>query len=95
MRFMEEVDGGIVPCPALVVLDLNLPRKTGAEVLRRIRGSASCRTVPVAICSSSDAAKDKEEASQLGANRYIRKPSNVEGFLHIGAVLKSLLEPLE
>jgi DNA-binding response OmpR family regulator len=92
MRFMDEVDDGIVPCPALVVLDLNLPRKTGSEVLRRIRRSASCGTVPVAICSSSDADKDKEEAARLGANRYIRKPSNIEEFLHIGAVLKGLLD---
>lgn len=92
MQLIDEVDSGIRPCPSLVVLDLNLPRRTGAEVLRKIRASASCRTVPVAICSSSDAAKDREEAAQLGANRYIRKPSNVEEFLRIGAALKSLLE---
>lgn len=91
VRFMDDVDAGAVPCPVLVTLDLNLPKRSGREVLLRIRESQFCRNVPVAIFSSSDAAKDKEEAASLGANRYIKKPSNLDDFLKIGSVLNALL----
>ena len=91
VRFMDDVDAGIAPCPALVILDLNLPKRSGLEVLQRIRESRPCGNVPVAVFSSSDAAKDKEEAASLGANLYIRKPSNLDDFLRIGSVLKALL----
>jgi CheY-like chemotaxis protein len=92
IRFMDEVDAGAAPCPALVSLDLNLPKRTGREVLQRIRESRFCRDVPVAIFSSSDDAKDKQVAASLGANRYIKKSSNLEDFLQIGSVLKTLLD---
>jgi CheY-like chemotaxis protein len=95
-RFMDDVDAGAAPCPVLISLDLNLPKRTGCEVLQRIRESHFCRNVPVAIFSSSDAAKDREEAASLGANRYIKKPSNLEDFLQIGSVLNALLnEPVQ
>jgi CheY-like chemotaxis protein len=90
-RFLDDVDAGTPPCPAIVILDLNLPKRTGLEVLQRIRQSSTCRDVPVVVFSSSDATRDKQAAQSLGANRYIRKPSNLDGFLQIGGVLKELL----
>lgn len=92
MLFIDDIEAGHVPCPSLVVLDLNLPKRTGLEVLNRIRESRSCGNVPVVVFSSSDAAKDRNAAASLGANRYVRKPSDFDSFLRVGSVLKELLE---
>jgi CheY-like chemotaxis protein len=60
-------------------------------VLRHIRQSAQWNHVPVVILTSSNAPSDREEAIRLGANQYIRKPPQLEDFLNIGAVFKSLI----
>jgi CheY-like chemotaxis protein len=89
---LDEVDSkGELSCPALIILDLNLPRRNGREVLKRVRGSGKCGNVPVVVLSSSDAQQDKQDAAQLGAQLYIRKPLNLEEFMSIGAKLKMLL----
>ena len=95
INLLEEIDSMALPCPGLVVLDLNLPRKTGFEVLEHMRSSPRCSQIPVAILSSSDAPADQQRAQRLGASRYIQKPSNLQDFLSIGAKLKELLTPLE
>lgn len=91
LQFIEKVDAGSQPCPELIILDLNLPKTNGREVLQRMRESPVFEEVPVVILSSSDATKDKQETAALGASRYIRKPSNLDDFLKIGSVLKTLL----
>lgn len=78
------------PCPDLVLLDLNLPRRSGFEVLRRLRASEKWKSVPVLVITSSDSREDLSEADALGAG-YFRKPPNYEEFLKLGAVLKQLL----
>ena len=78
-------------CPGLAIIDLNLPKKPGREVLEQMRLSQRCRHVPVVILSSSDAARDRADAARFGANRYIRKPSRLEEFLGLGAVFKAAL----
>jgi len=95
IHLVEEMDSGTRPCPDLVVLDLNLPRKSGFEVLERMRGSERCAEVPVAILSSSDAPNDKQKAQRLGASRYFQKPSNLQDFMSIGAKLKQMLLPFK
>lgn len=92
MEFLGEVDAGRRECPALVVLDLNLPRINGREVLGRIRNSSVCGKIPVVVFSSSDSARDREEAVSLGATLYLKKPSNLEDFLEVGTLLKGLIE---
>ena len=92
LQFFDDVDTGSAPCPALVVLDLNLPKVSGGEVLQSIRESRLCSDVPVAVFSSSDAAADRQRAATLGANQYIKKPSNLEDFLKVGSALKKLLK---
>lgn len=79
------------PCPHVMLLDLNLPKVDGLEVLRRIRASDKCKDIPVLIVTSSDSPDDRNEGAKLGAG-YFRKPPNYEEYLKIGAVLKSLLE---
>jgi DNA-binding response OmpR family regulator len=73
-------------------LDLNLPRHDGTEILQRLRESSQFAHVPVAVLTSSDSPRDRLVASQLGAACYLRKPSNLEQFLSLGAVFKGLLE---
>lgn len=78
------------PCPHLLVLDLNLPKRDGFEVLRRVRASAACKDIPVLIVTSSDSPADLQQAAALGAG-YFRKPPSLAEFLKLGAVLKQLL----
>ena len=76
----------------LIVLDLNLPRHDGIEVLQRLKESAELCHVPVVVLTSSDSPRDRAVAQQFGATRYLRKPSSLEQFLSLGAVFKELLE---
>ena len=63
------------PLPRLVLLDLNMPRLNGFEVLARLRADERTRRLPVVIFSSSDQGADELEAQRLGANGYVRKPA--------------------
>jgi len=76
----------------LIILDLNLPRHDGTEILRRLRASTEFAGVPVVVLTSSDSPRDRTVARELGATRYLQKPSNLEQFLSLGAVFKDLLE---
>jgi CheY-like chemotaxis protein len=91
IRFLDEIDRTPLPCPDMIILDLNLPRKSGFEVLQRVRSSAKCSKKPVVILSSSEAARDREQAARLGASCYIRKPSSLDDFMAIGGQLKAML----
>jgi CheY-like chemotaxis protein len=91
IRYIDEIDAAALPCPDLIVLDLNLPKKTGFQVLERLRASPVCGRRPAAILSSSGAAADRNRAERLGASRYICKPSNLDDFLSIGKELKQML----
>jgi CheY-like chemotaxis protein len=82
---------GSQPCPDLVLLDLNLPRITGIEVLQHIRRSSRCHRTPVIILTSSDAPADRDAAERFGAGEYFRKPVELEPFLELGAVVKQHL----
>ena len=68
------------PRPSLVLLDMNLPKLTGPEVLARIQGSDVLRDIPVVVFSSSKAQGDRTRCLALGAKDFITKPSNYEAF---------------
>ena len=78
------------PWPHLLMLDLNLPKIDGFEVLRRIRASERLKDLPVLIVTSSDSPDDRSEAMRLGAG-YFRKPVTFEEFVEIGPVLRRFL----
>ncbi len=85
--------------PAVVLLDLKLPRIDGLEVLRRIRADERTRLLPVVILTTSKEQQDIYEAYSLGANSYIRKPVDFEKFIYavgqMGLYWLALNEPLD
>jgi CheY-like chemotaxis protein len=79
-------------CPDLFLLDLNLPRRSGDEVLARIRHSSRCAHVPVIVITSSDSPQDRARTRELGASFYFRKPADLEKFMAIGGIVREFLE---
>jgi CheY-like chemotaxis protein len=67
--------------PDLIVLDLNLPRRGGAQVLAEIKRHEQLRTIPIVILTSSDAPKDIAQSYKLGANCYVTKPVDLTAFI--------------
>jgi CheY-like chemotaxis protein len=69
------------PCPDLILLDLNIPRKDGFEVLKAVRDNPALSRIPVVILSSSQACDDISKCYNLHANCFISKPAEVDEFL--------------
>jgi CheY-like chemotaxis protein len=78
---------GEAPRPDLILLDLNLPRKNGREVLAEIKHDPSLRRIPVVIMTSSDDEKDILAAYDLHVNCYVTKPVDLDQFI---GVVKSI-----
>ena len=72
-----------VPRPDLILLDLNLPKKDGREVLAEIKESPALKTIPVVILTTSASEADILRSYRLHANCYITKPVDLEGFLSV------------
>lgn len=85
--------------PAVILLDLKLPRIDGLEVLRRIRADERTRLLPVVILTTSREQQDVFDGYSLGANSYIRKPVDFEKFIQaigqLGLYWLVLNEPLD
>ncbi len=79
-------------CPHVVLLDLNLPKRSGHWVLRQIRSSHRCAAVPVVVVSSSEAPADLEQNKSLGATAYFKKPNDVDELMKLGALVNSLIQ---
>jgi chemotaxis family two-component system response regulator Rcp1 len=91
-RFFEEVDlDSSKPCPDAIILDINLPKKRGGEVLQHLRRSLRCHAVPVLIVSTSGSEKDRADVMNRGANGYFRKPSEFDDYMKLGPILRGLL----
>ncbi len=78
--------------PDLILLDLNLPRREGFDVLTRVRQRPALVGIPVGVLTSSEAGKDRHRVSLIGAERYIHKPPFLEQFLQdVGDAIEGLL----
>lgn len=84
MRFLRrEGPYADAPRPDVVLLDLNLPKKDGRQVLQEIKGDEALRTIPVVILTSSEAERDIAGAYALQANCYITKPVDLDQFITV------------
>jgi len=69
------------PRPDLILLDLNLPRRDGREVLAEVKADVNLRTIPVIVLTTSQADEDVLRSYQLHANAYVTKPVDFDGFI--------------
>jgi len=77
------------PRPDLILLDLNLPRKDGREVLAKIKADDNLKTIPVVVLTTSSAEQDVLEAYKYHANCYITKPVDFAQFLNVVRTIES------
>ena len=71
------------PRPGLILLDLNLPRKDGREVLEEVKNDASLRSIPIVVLTTSQAEEDILRSYNLHANAYVAKPVDFERFIEV------------
>lgn len=84
LSFVHRTDGyEQAPRPDLIILDLNLPKLSGQEVLEHLKNDAALRRIPVAVLTTSAAETDVIRSYDLGANCYLTKPVDVEQFLKV------------
>ncbi|MBA2544652.1 MAG: response regulator [Deltaproteobacteria bacterium] len=80
LAFLRRAD---TPRPDLILLDLNLPRRDGREVLEEIKNDPDLKTIPVVVLTSSEADADVIKSYALHANCYITKPVDLEQFIKV------------
>jgi DNA-binding response OmpR family regulator len=92
VRWIENNDKSSSPTiPAAILLDLNLPRRHGAEVLEHIRSSNRLRETPVVIFSSSSSYRDRALAERHPSTNYFRKSADIDEFMGIGSLLRRVI----
>jgi chemotaxis family two-component system response regulator Rcp1 len=77
--------------PDLILMDLNLSKYTGEEILQEIRAAKQLARVPVCAWSSSQSRRDESLLMNLGVARFVTKPSGLDPFMEIGEIIKDLL----
>ena len=80
-----------MPSPDLVILDINLPKRQGGEVLEHLRQSRRFHNVRALVVSTSDSARDREQMAELGADGYFKKPSDYDAFMSLGNIVRNML----
>ena len=78
--------------PDLILVDLNLSKYSGEDILREIRSAAHLTGIPVCVWSSSRSRRDEALLRDLDVTRFITKPSGLDQFMKIGKIIKDLLE---
>lgn len=91
LKYLERLESGEDSAPDLLILDLNLPRHDGIEVLASCRATPSLQPVPIIVLTSSDSPKEREKAEELGVSDYVRKPIMLDEFMAVGGRIKALL----
>lgn len=87
LALLGEASAGARCRPDLIILDLNLPKLSGIEVLERIRNNPHLQHAPVVVLTSSDSPADRTQTEALGIKAYLRKPMNLDGFIELGGDL--------
>lgn len=91
IQVIENIAAMPANSPNLLIVDLNLPKKPGREVLEQVHLKWRSGRTPIVALSSSDSQRDRDDAFRLGVSRYIRKPSHLDEFVGLGAIFKEML----
>lgn len=92
VQFIERIDSdGNLDCPHLVLLDLNLPKRDGIEILKFLRASERCGQTPVVILTGSYSPQDEVTATRHAALHYFHKSASLERFMQLGDVVNDIL----
>jgi two-component system, chemotaxis family, response regulator Rcp1 len=83
MEYLHQSEVGMVNRPDIILLDLNLPRKNGREVLAEVKATPRLKQIPILIMTSSKADEDVKQAYNLNANCYIAKPGNLQEYVDV------------
>ncbi len=92
IRYLAELDSGAVLSPDLVILDLNLPKRSGHEVLHSMRQSSKLQDTTIIVLTSSDAHCDRTASLSAGASQFIRKPLRLKEFRSLGSIFKETID---
>jgi DNA-binding response OmpR family regulator len=87
----QQGDWAEAAIPDLILMDLNLARYTGEDILREIRTARHLDGVPVCAWSSSQSRRDEALLKDLGVCRFVTKPTGLDQFMEVGAIIKGLL----
>jgi CheY-like chemotaxis protein len=82
-RRNQYANPAVSPCPGLILLDLNMPRKDGREVLRQLKADPVLRSIPVVVLTTSEDEMDILRSYDLGANSFITKPVTFEALVQV------------
>jgi|SRR5579872_5151469 len=92
IAFIEKADNDTKAAgPDLILLDMHLPRYNGEEILQRLRSTERYAQTPVVVMTSSLAPEDQDRAQKHAALYYFRKPSRLEDFIQLGAIVRDIL----
>lgn len=92
IAFIEKADNDSkAPGPDLLLLDMHLPRYNGEQILQRLRSTERYAQTPVVVMTSSDAPEDQDRAEKHAALFYFRKPSRLQEFIQLGAIVRDIL----
>lgn len=83
IEYLHQAETGLANRPDLMLLDLNLPRKNGREVLAEVKSSSTLRQIPVLVMTSSRSDEDVAQAYALNANCYITKPADLKEYVDV------------
>jgi CheY-like chemotaxis protein len=91
LTYFSELDQEGGGCPDLVLLDLNLPKLSGIDVLRELRNQRRCGQVPVIVVTSSVNEKDRTATRDLGVDGYFHKPTDLDSYSILGELIKKFV----
>jgi chemotaxis family two-component system response regulator Rcp1 len=91
LEAVRQAEAGVFPID-LILVDLNLPRYDGGQIVLAARSGIRMRHTPIILLTSSDSPHDRRRITELGANLYFRKPSDLGLFMEIGEMVKAVME---
>jgi DNA-binding response OmpR family regulator len=94
ISLVNKAAGGELPID-LMLVDLNLPRYDGGQIVAAVRSSSTLAKTPIIILTSSDSPHDRSRLSELGASLYFRKPADLTAFMEVGKLVQDVVAQQE